>query len=88
MPHEQVPSVGRVVHTVAHGSPVLVDGAQVYRPGECRAALVTGVNPDGTIAVVSFTRQGHFHNDSVVRDDAAPEIRRGGSWHWPERVGE
>ena len=77
------PSVGRIVHTSAHGSPVLENGVQVYKPGECRPAIVTAVNPDGTIAVVSFTVQGHFHNNNVVNDE---EAKKGGTWHWPEFV--
>lgn len=38
------PTVGRVVHYVSHGSPVLPDGTQTFKP-ECRAAIVTAVHP-------------------------------------------
>jgi hypothetical protein len=38
----QVPSVGRIVHYVSHGTPVRPDGSQAYTQ-QCRAALITEV---------------------------------------------
>jgi len=38
----QKPSVGRIVHYVSHGTPVLEDGTQAYT-AQCRAAIVVEV---------------------------------------------
>jgi hypothetical protein len=82
------PTVGRVVHYVSHGSPVLPDGSQMYRP-ECRAAIVTAVSNDSdseqtgadvSLAVLNPT--GLFFQENL-RHSEQPV---GGSWHWPERV--
>jgi len=37
-----IPTVGRVVHYVSHGTPVREDGTRAY-PAVCRAAIVTSV---------------------------------------------
>jgi hypothetical protein len=43
----QIPSVGRVVHYVSHGTPVQEDGTQVFT-SQCRAAVVTEVTDQHT----------------------------------------
>ena len=91
------PSVGRVVHYVAYGTP----GGE-FPAGVCRAAVITetytmnGVNPgnwggvatvgpDGYITEVGLcvlNPTGQFFNRGIPYD---PD-KRPGTWHWPERV--
>lgn len=74
------PTIGRVVHYLSHGSPVLPDGTQAYR-SRCRAAVVTDLGKDGiSLAVLNPT--GMFFDESVPADSFRS---RGGTWHWPER---
>jgi hypothetical protein len=86
---QQQPSVGRMVHYVSHGSPVLPDGSQVYRP-ECRAAVVTAVEDPageaggGIVSLHVLNPTGQFFRQGVSHVDAEQQV--GGSWHWPERV--
>lgn len=86
------PSVGRIVHYVAYGTP----GGE-FPSGVCRAAIVTEVDPvdqsqpDGgetpagipqTIGIMVANPSGLFFNRHIPYDgEKAP-----GSWHWPERV--
>lgn len=86
--NQQKPSVGRVVHYVAYGTP----GGEY--PSVCRAAIITEVdgpaadaqhaqpndptNPDVGLCVLNPT--GMFFNQHV------PYGETGGHWHWPERV--
>lgn len=83
------PAVGRIVHYVSHGSPVLPDGSQLY-PSVCRAAIITAV-PEGlgdvvivSLAVLSPT--GVHLNQAVPQAEPTDGILMGGTWHWPERV--
>lgn len=88
------PSVGRIVHYVSYGTP----GGEYS--SQCRAAVVTAVGPgllpeinadvtrehDSANEVVSLcvlNPTGQFFNTGVVHDE---DEKRGGSWHWPERV--
>lgn len=71
------PSVGRVVHYVAYGTPKGEFPANV-----CRAAVVSQVLEDENCGVVVLNPTGLFFNVSIPHDeDKAP-----GTWHWPERV--
>jgi len=73
------PSVGRIVHYVADGTP---DGE--YPAGVCRAAVVTELVTAGTpiIEICVLTPSGVYFNRAVPYDpDQKP-----GTWHWPERV--
>lgn len=84
------PSVGRVVHYVAYGTP----GGE-FPAGICRAAIITEVNAlqpgrvvqlfDGVqmdVGLCVLNPSGQFFNRGVRYDaDKAP-----GTWHWPERV--
>lgn len=83
---EQLPSVGRVVHYVAYGTP----GGE-FPAGVCRAAIVTEVGYSGAAgepAVVSaglciLNPTGQFFNRGLLQDEAT---KKPGTWHWPERV--
>jgi len=84
---EQLPSVGRVVHYVAYGTP----GGE-FPAGVCRAAIITEVglplstadapNPDGFVGIMVANPTGLFFNRGVPYDEG----KTPGSWHWPERV--
>ena len=73
----QVPSIGRIVHYVSYGTP----GGEYGK--ECRAAIVTQVNDDGTVGLAVLNPTGMFFNPSIMADHTE---NQGGTWHWPERV--
>lgn len=78
------PSVGRIVHYVSYGTP----GGEYE--STCRAAIITGLGMDsesGRPGVSLFVANptGLFLNKHVEQDEVE---KRGGTWHWPERVGE
>lgn len=81
------PSVGRIVHYVAYGTP----GGE-FPAGICRAAVVTEVAPDDgsgesqntwRVGVCVLNPTGMYFNRDLPQAevDKAP-----GTWHWPERV--
>lgn len=79
---EQKPSVGRIVHYRAHGSP---DGT--HKP-EARAAIITGVykTPEGDldhhkVDLAVFNPSGMFFNAGCLFDG-----EKGGTWNWPPRA--
>lgn len=83
---EQVPSVGRVVHYVAYGTP----GGE-FPEGAHRAAIITEVypGPNGEpiptlagLAVLNPT--GMYFNRSIEFDGSTSP--KPGTWHWPEYV--
>ena len=83
------PTIGRVVHYVSYGTP----GGEY--PSTCRAAIITGIHgavadasPDwnqGDVHLAVLNPEGMFFNKYVDHDEAD---KRGGTWHWPERVDE
>jgi hypothetical protein len=90
----QKPSVGRIVHYTSYGTP----GGEY--PSVCRAAVVTSVheNSAGTLAQAEIEHwdyvptyvdlcvmnpEGLFFNHRVDQNETT---RKGGTWHWPERV--
>ena len=82
---QQVPSVGRIVHYVSHGSP---DGT--HPAGEHRAAIITAVPPyialpdaDQTVTLTVFNPNGFYVGAAAPYD---PTAQVPGSWHWPEYV--
>lgn len=79
----QTPSVGRVVHYVAYGTP----GGE-YPAGAHRAAIITDAAPQGVeqVNVVSlciFNPTGLFFAPYVEHDETGAKP---GTWHWPEFV--
>jgi hypothetical protein len=81
-PRKQVPSVGRVVHYVAYGTP----GGE-FPAGICRAAIITQVHADEmfqneSVGLCVLNPTGQFFNTVVAHDEG----KRVGSWHWPEFV--
>lgn len=77
---DQKPSIGRVVHYVAYGTP----GGE-FPAGVCRAAIITEVVSAVSTHVGLFIMNptGLFFPSGVPYDD---EGKKPGSWHWPERV--
>lgn len=68
-------TVGRIVHYM---DPDDTDGR--YAP-EAQAALVTGVNADGTPSLVVFYRTGMFNMPTVPYAETPTR----GHWSWPPR---
>lgn len=88
-PQVMRPSVGRIVHYVAYGTP----GGE-YPSGACRAAVVTEVTfvpePDETLeealmkaSLCVLNPTGFYFTRAVFYS----EDREPGTWHWPERSG-
>lgn len=87
-----IPSVGRIVHYVSHGTPVRHDGSQAFA-SECRAAIITEVTalggpyenaedlPRDPVSLCVLNPSGMFFNEAAHDEDQGP-----GTWHWPERV--
>jgi len=71
------PSVGRIVHYVAYGTP----GGE-FPAGVCRAAIVTEVESLG-VGVCVLNPTGQFFNRGLEQDEAT---KKPGTWHWPERT--
>jgi hypothetical protein len=77
------PSVGRIVHYVAYGTP----GGE-FPAGVCRAAIVTEIYqpsdgyPVDAVGLCAVNPTGLFFNRGIAPDGA----KRPGTWHWPERV--
>ncbi len=78
---KQVPSVGRVVHYIAYGTP----GGE-FPAGEKRAAIIAQVfmpqfpNPEAVVGLCVLNPNGFYFNDSV------PFGTEPGCWCWPEFV--
>lgn len=97
-----IPTVGRTVHYVSHGTPARVDGSQAYT-AQCRTAFITEVGdwPEGKtsvaergniavpvgLAVVNPTGL-FFHSLADGGCMQSEDGHEGGTWHWPERVEE
>jgi hypothetical protein len=91
------PSVGRDVHYVSYGTP----GGEYDKA--CRAAKITQTFPpelDGKdkVGLIVFNPTGLFLHPELKQDDGehgdydttlcGGRDYPGGTWHWPERVGE
>lgn len=72
------PTVGGIVHYTNLGDK---DGKF---PPEAQAALITGVNADGSVALHVFFKTGQFDLPAVQFSEA-PMVR--GHWNWPPREG-
>lgn len=77
---KQKPSVGRIVHYATTKE----------SGGACWAAIVTGVNSDGTCDLSVFLPRARAR--AVLEEGGELtliDVREGlaeGEWHWPERV--
>lgn len=78
----QIPSVGRMVHYVAYGTP----GGE-YPAGAHRAAIITDVHnpgePTSVLSICVFNPTGLFFDVGIYHD---PTGTQPGTWHWPEYV--
>lgn len=70
------PTVGRIVHYTNLGDK---DGKY---PPEQQAALITGLNQDGTVSLKVFYRTGIFDMPSAPFS----ETYERGHWSWPPKV--
>lgn len=87
---DQIPTVGRQVHYVSHGSP------NGQYPKTCRAATVTEVDAKDTdvVGLAVLNPSGLFFHSLAdggcvqipAPADGNPDAYHGGTWHWPERV--
>jgi hypothetical protein len=77
-----VPSIGRIVHYVAYGTP---NGE--YKAGAHRAAIVTDVynhgEPEGMLSLCVFSPFGMLFSVGCSYDASG---EKPGTWHWPEFV--
>ena len=73
----QKPSVGRIVHYQAFGTP---GGEYKSLP---RAAVITQVNSDTDVGLCILNPTGQFFNTSVQYS----EEPKPGCWNWPPYVG-
>jgi hypothetical protein len=75
------PSIGRVVHYVAYGTP----GGEY--PQACRAAIITHIDDAETedLSLCVMNPTGLFFNRDLKHDEAE---KPGGTWHWPELLAE
>ena len=77
------PSVGRIVH---YTGPLVQYGDGNFRPGPCRAAIITNViepgKADAYVDLTIFDPNGQLL-DGAVRYDGDRSV--GETWHWPER---
>ena len=49
--------------------------------GQCRAAIVTQINPNGSLDLSVFGRAGQILAESTVNEG---ESDQESTWHWPE----
>ena len=68
------PQVGAIVHYASYGTPAQADGSQAFS-SECRAAVVTGVDP---VVLCVLNPTGIFFHEAEHDEDCT-----GGTWHWP-----
>lgn len=83
------PSIGRIVHYVAYGTP----GGE-FQVGACRAAIVTEVTFGGggeTVGLCVLNPTGQYFSRAIPHDEGITDgdgnlVKAAGTWHWPERV--
>lgn len=80
---ETKPSIGRIVHYFAFGTP-----KGEYIPGEARAAVVTAITvhpetQEETLSLAVLSSTGLFFNQHVHK---AKTANQPGCWDWPARV--
>ena len=87
MSKKQVPSIGRVVHYFAYGSPHGEFPAEV-----ARAAIITEVdephNPESPVGLCVLNPSGIFLNQHIPHATVkiAETGRKSGGWDWPPYV--
>jgi hypothetical protein len=75
------PSIGRIVHYIAYGTP----GGE-FKSAH-RAAIITEVHTPTCVNLCVLNPTGMFFNTSVQFADVGDMIDdTPGSWHWPEMV--
>lgn len=75
------PSIGRIVHYTNLGDR---DGKY---PPTVQAAVITGLNDDGSVSLHVFYKTGQFDLASCVETSApAGSESARGKWSWPPRV--
>ena len=74
------PTIGRIVH---YTNPGHLGGKH---PPEVQAAIITGINSDGSVVLHVFHKSEQFDLPSVERTDVpAGEGGARGKWSWPAR---
>lgn len=73
----RTPTVGRIVHYIAFGTP---NGE--YTAGAHRAAIVTAIHNERVDLCVFNPTGLHFREDVPFEVEAVTP----GTWHWPEQV--
>lgn len=75
------PTIGRIVHYTNLGDR---DGKY---PPTVQAAIITGVNEDGTVSLHVFYKTGQFDLASCQQTEAvAGSEDARGRWSWPPRI--
>jgi hypothetical protein len=87
------PTVGRIVHYVAYGTP----GGEY--PVTCRAAIITDPGTGWDLGLAVLNPTGMFFNPQISHSPGDPAADApgarcatgdraypGGTWHWPERI--
>lgn len=86
----QTPSIGRIVHYVAYGTP----GGE-YKTGAHRAAVITQVHSPTCVDLCILNPTGLFFATSTpfyepASQQAVANYSEGqdmpGTWHWPEQA--
>lgn len=77
-PLSSPPSIGRIVHYQAHGSP---NGQ--HKPA-ARAAVITEVIDNETVGLCVMSPTGFFFNQGCKLDQT--DVPAGGTWRWPPRI--
>lgn len=72
---EQKPSIGRIVHYFAYGTP---NGE--FPAKEPRAAVITEVLEGEVVSLCVLNPSGMFFNQNVTKGQEA------GQWDWPARI--
>ena len=73
------PTIGRIVHYHSYGTP----GGEFK--SEPRAAVITAVNPDGTLDLFVMNPTGVFLNRNVSGGSPDCLTPSPGCWNWPPR---
>jgi hypothetical protein len=91
------PSAGRMVHYVSSGTPAECRAAVVTEVGGNAIPAGPDLTGPDVVGLCVLSPAGLFFNQDVPCDPGPDEgigtnlcggkLYRGGTWHWPERVG-